>query len=86
MGLLKSLAGIAKKHVNIGFGGKEFGGSATGIVVAGGGASAYIVLQTLGWIPAALQEPLVQPYVVSALGAGVEVIRQFLKNNNISVG
>ena len=66
-----------------GFGKKEIVKTATGAGIASTGALVATVLNEVGILPDIILEPPSGPFVYAAIAVGVNVVRQFIKDNNL---
>ena len=73
-------------NFKFGFGKKEIVKAATGAGVAGSGAVLASAFNEVGILPDSLMQAPYGPYVVAALAVGVNVVRQYIKDNNLDGG
>ena len=67
----------------LGFGKKEIVKTATGAGVACTGALVATILNGMGILPDLLLEPPSGQFIFAAIAVGVNVLRQFIKDNDI---
>jgi len=67
----------------LGFGKKEIVKTATGAGIASTGALVATVLNGMGILPDLLLEPPSGQFVFAAIAVGVNMVRQFIKDNSL---
>lgn len=70
-------------NFKLGFGKKEIVKTATGAGIASTGALVAMVLNEVGILPDLILEPPSGPFIYAAIAVAVNVVRQFIKDNNL---